>query len=417
MNKRIFFVCSFALTLTCSNARAQYFAIGSLTIPKSVSANGMGGISGSVLSDDPVAVMDNPGQLGAFSLNNFFSASTYTPRTHWLPSGSLVPPITLNSSAFSAGMEFGHYLDLPFKAGIGIGYSDYRFSGWTIDEGSKDFTIGLGIDYLVRFGFGYTFGSTATTFTVDTSRNASSPPVTYNAKLPAHDIGAIMEIPVVGIISKLSNRSVQIGDGISPVFDITIGTSGRNIGSEVDYSNADLALPLPRQSMLGWSLRGGLQTRQDGRVWHLLTLTWAREASDVLATQTVSTAGTTAVYSFGYEKGFGTIQPFENLVLGKTNGRITLGKGWEIDAADCLYLRWGSDTGPGELIYSTSGWSVKLDGLLRLLTAGSIIPPGTPVVGFLMNHMDLEYSFAKYYSGVNDGIDGTKFSALTLVVR
>lgn len=69
------------------------------------------------------------------------------------------------------------------------------------------------------------------------------------------------------------------------------------------------------------------------------------------------------------------------------------------------------------MIYSTSGWSVKLDGLLRLLTAGRIIPPGTPVVGFLMYHLDLEYSFAKYYSGVNGGIDGTKFSALTVVVR
>ena len=54
-------------------------------MPKSLSANGLGGISGSILSDDPVAVMDNPGQLGAFSVNNYFSASAYAPRVNWLP--------------------------------------------------------------------------------------------------------------------------------------------------------------------------------------------------------------------------------------------------------------------------------------------------------------------------------------------
>ncbi len=417
MNKRIFFVCSFALTLTCSKARAQDFAIGSLTIPKSVSANGMGGISGSILSDDPVAVMDNPAQLGAFSLDNFFSASTYTPRANWLPSAVFMPAITLNSNAFNAGMEFGHYLDLPFKAGIGIGYSDYRFSGSTVNEGSNGVTIGLGIDYLVRFGFGYTFSSLTSTFTADTSQNPSAPPLTDGAKLPAHNIGTILEIPVVGIISKLDNRSVQIGDGIRPMFDITFGASGRNIGGEVRYSSAGQALPLPRQSMLGWSLRGGVETLEGGHAWRLLSLTWAREASDILATETITTAGTAIVPSFGYEKGFGTIQPIQNLVLGKTNGQITLGKGWEIDAADFLYLRWGSSTGPGTLIYSTSGWTAKLDGLLRLLTVGRIIPPGTPVVGLLMNHLDLEYSFAKYSSSVNGGYEGMKYSALTMVVR
>ncbi len=314
-------------------------------------------------------------------------------------------------------MEFSNYLDLPFKAGIGVGYSGYRLRDGTSEQGSKDVAIGLGIDYFVRFGFGYTFRSLTSTVPGANPQSPSSPPVMHNAKLPADNLGAIFEIPVVGMISKLNNRSVQIGDGIRPMFDITVGASDKNIGDEVNYSNADQALPLPRQSVLGWSLRGGVETLQEGHDWHLLTLTRAREASDILATQTVLTAGTTAVYSFGYEKGFGIIQPLENLVLGKTNGQITLGRGWEIDAADLLYLRWGSDTGPGELIYSTSGWSVKLDGMLRLLTTGRIIPPGTPVIEFLTNHLDLEYSFAKYYSSVNQGIDWTKFSSLTLVVR
>lgn len=340
MNKRAFFVCSFALTLACGKARAQAFAaIGSLAIPKSVSANGMGGISGSVLSDDPVAVMDNPGQPGAFSLNNFFSASAYTPKVDWGPD---VPPsgLTLNSKAFTAGMEFGSHLNLPFKAGIGVGYSDYRISNVTFEEGSNDVTIALGIEYLVRFGLGYTFRSLKSTYIVTDPQNPSLPSVTYNAKLPAHNIGAIMEVPVVRIVSKLSNRSVQIGDGIRPMFDITVGASGRNIGGEVNYSNFNQKLPLPRQSVLGWSLCVGLETRMNEHVWELLTLTWASESSDELGTGTATSPETAPVFSFdGFEKGFGTIQPFQNLVLGKTNGQVTLGKGWEIDAADFFYLR------------------------------------------------------------------------------
>lgn len=256
MKRQIFLACSIVLALTCDTAYSQAFtAIGSLIIPKSVAANGMGGTAGSILSDDPVAVMDNPGQLGAFSLNNFFSASAYTPRVNWL---SDVPPptLTLNSNAFNAGTEIGHFLHLPFKAGIGIGYSDYRIGGGTVGQGSNDITIGLGIDYFVRFGFGYTFRSlTSTSLGADT-QNPSSPPVTRNAKLPAHNIGAILEIPVVGVIAKLDNRPVLIGDGVRPTFDITFGVSGKNIGSEVRYSNLNRAIPLPRQSMLGWSLRG-----------------------------------------------------------------------------------------------------------------------------------------------------------------
>lgn len=57
-------------------------AVPFLMIPNSVEGNGMGGIAASLVSDDAISTISNPAQLGIFSMDNFFNASTYTQRRH-----------------------------------------------------------------------------------------------------------------------------------------------------------------------------------------------------------------------------------------------------------------------------------------------------------------------------------------------
>jgi hypothetical protein len=60
-------------------------AVPFLLIPPSIEANGMGGISTSVSSDDAIAPLQNAGQLGLFSLRGFLNAGFYAPATEVLP--------------------------------------------------------------------------------------------------------------------------------------------------------------------------------------------------------------------------------------------------------------------------------------------------------------------------------------------
>src|SRR5260221_11101090 len=90
-----------------------------LLIPPSPQGDGMGGIIGSTISDDPLATLANPGQLGVASLDHYFSASYFPSATAWLPAFQ-VADLTYRSSALNAGVRLNRFISLPFELSAGV---------------------------------------------------------------------------------------------------------------------------------------------------------------------------------------------------------------------------------------------------------------------------------------------------------
>ncbi len=421
-----------SLLLLSAECYAQSTAVPFLIIPTSVEGNGMGGIAASMVTEDAISNISNPAQLGVFSLENSFSASTYAPKTDWLP--SFGGGLSLDARAVSAGLRLDRYMKLPAPISVGIGYSTVYFNLGTFNtftpnnpsavstynafERADMLTFGVGINYIVRLGLGYTYKW------IDSELAPFGPGQQIGsgaAKAPAHDFGALLQVPVIDIVSRIQQRPLEFGNGVSPLFNLTFGWAERNIGGDLYYPFQQQSDPLPRQGVLGWNFEIGLQTEVNHQPLKIVSFTWAREAENILVSvQTTATpqpSGDT-LYSnqFSYKDGLGSMRPYDNLFLGKITGGMTVQKGWQIDIAQCLYFREGSDSPFGGFPYQTHGESFHLNGFLKLLAWIGVWHPWHGWGAFVLKHIDLQYSTSEYTSQSNI-ISGTKFSSINIVFR
>ena len=231
----------------------------------SAETNAMGGAGVSFVSDNALAIIANPAELGLFSLKGAFTAS-YTPTV----------PDQLNAFAFNTGLTLNRVLPmLPFKVGFGIAYSNPNYSYVatgpaspvlsTASDRANGLTFGVGADDVVKLGLGYTLRW-----------------VTSNIGLPVHyhsiyapDFGIIVGIPVVSLISRLGSRSDVSFGGVTPVLNLAVGYAQRNAGDYAPYA----AAALPREANLGWNIEVGLKSQIDRHPWKWLSLTLIRQAS------------------------------------------------------------------------------------------------------------------------------------------
>jgi hypothetical protein len=404
---------------SCGQTGASFLAI-----PNSPEGNGMGGVEASLVSDDAISTISNPAQLGIFGLNDFFSASTYTQKTALYPGWGI--PWTLDATAFNGGANLKKYLGIPLPVSIGIGYSRIHYVAGTSNVNASDKTdnlsFGIGIDYGVKLSLGYTFKWIDS----DLGTVWSGPDSILGrlaAKLPGRDYGVMVQVPVMELFSDALDKSIELNDTMTPMFDLTFGYARRNEGSEVNYGYG-IFEALPRQGVLGWSFEIGLESELKKKPWKLLTFTWGREAEAMLAsygftTEISPTGDTTYSGNISYRSGLGGIKPFDNLILGKDFGSVYHQTGWQIQFAECLFIRGGSYNSPlgGEFSYSTHGESFELNGFLRLLESLNVVSFDSNWFSYLIDHFDLQYHYS-HYSGSSDVFyDGTTFKAINLVVK
>ena len=394
-------------------------AIPALTITTSTQGNGMGGIAATLPSSDASATIANPGQLGLFSLDNLFSASTYSPKTEWIPSLEFGNP-SLMVSALNAGVNLKDMLSLPFSAGIGIGYSRtlldfgtlslFGSNGPRVDvplgnETYVNYSIGLGLEYVVRLGIGVNFKK----ITSRLSTFEPGPgPAEVTASPSATDFGILLNIPIVGIVSKLSRTPLSVVNGIEPFVNMSVGYVKSDVGDDVIYSNSTQKDPLPRTAKVGLGLEGGLSARAGKANWSMVSFALVHQAEDLLVIR--HDDGT-----FEYKGGLGDLKIGENVIIGRTTENVLVRTGWQIGAAEFLYIRGGSVIG-NFYDYSTSGYSVCVGGLVRLLEFASPEIAGTSWLAFIGDHIDLQYHSATYSSSESP-LEGTTFKELNLVVR
>jgi hypothetical protein len=393
-----------------------------LTVTTSPRANGMGGTAATLPSLDPAATIANPGQLGLFSLDNLFSASTFTPKTEWAPALFSTPEngFSITTSAMNAGINLKDVLSLPFGASVGFGYSRtyWDLGTWpvfdsygnplgaiTMNDTYLQYSVGIGLEYVVRFGIGMNFKRiTSRMPTVGPAGQFVDNTITPSAT----DFGMMINIPLVEVVSRTTGRSYPIAHVIKPFVDFTAVYVKSNVGDMVSYAGSLQSDPLPRTALLGLGVEGGLTAKAGNTDWRILSLALVHQAEDVLVIR--HNDGTSE-----YKGALGDLSIGENLLIGRVTGNVLIRKGWEIGAGEFLSIRGGSVEGYG-YDYSTSGYSICLGGLVRFLEFASPEIAGNPWAAFVGDHIDIQYHSATYGS-TDSPLNGTTFKELNLVLR
>lgn len=400
-------------------------AVPFLLIAPDPAANGWGGVSTAVGSNNPTASIVNPGQLGLFCLNNYFAASVYTPKTQWLPQFAL-PDLTYDVTAVQGGVNLARTFELGVPLSIGAGYSRVnlnlgtfvvtsgsgpnggaRVSSW---ERSECFSLGAGIDYYVRLGIGVNFERIESNIAPVMTEEGQT---TGKSNGTAVDLGVLLEVPVIDIIGKVQEKAVTWGWGLSPVANISVGYARQNQGNSISYLDAAMSDPLPRNAVVGLSTEIGLALHVGGQPWKVFAFTLAREAEDLLVVRHGD--GT-----FDYQSGLGDISFFKHVIQGKLDDdeRPDLHKGWQLGFGDAVFVRGGTfleSPRYGNRHYTTLGYGIRLGGFLRLLAA--VAPEYQPgdVLSFITEHIDLAYDRAEY--STSGPLGSTVFNAVSIVIR
>lgn len=400
-------------------------AVPFLMIAPDPGANGWGGVSTAVASENPIATFVNPGQLGLFSLSNYFAASTYAPKTRWLPTFGN-PDLTYSVSAVNTGVNLARAFDLKLPISIGMGYSRVflslgtfmttspsgpeaiaRHESW---ERSECFSLGVGVDYFVRLGVGVNFEKIASNLSsIGTEQEMG----TGRADASATDIGVLLEAPIMDIVAAVKGEPVTLGLGLSPLVNVSAGYAHQNQGRSVSYVAAAMSDPLPRKAVLGISTELGLVMDANNRPWKVIAFTLAREAEDLLIVR--KSDGT-----FEYQSGLGDLSFSKHVLQGKLddNERPELHKGWQLEIGEAISIRGGSfreSPNFGARNYSTVGYGIRLGGILRLLTAIDADIPSDATVSFLVTHLDLAYDHAEYVT--TGPLSSTTFNGVSIVIR
>ena len=395
-------------------------AVPFLLISSAPEGNGMGGTSATQPTQDALATISNPGQLGFFTLNNIFGASTYTPRTSWLPQFN-IPDLTYGTTAVNIGYNFRDLLSLPFSLSAGVGYSRVHIDLGTFtltgssgptpigtfqaDETSESICTAIGFEYYVRFGIGVNFKRIESNLSpIGTEQEKGN----GSAHSSATDFGLLLDVPIARIVSELAGTSFDIAANTAPFLDLSFGYVKANVGDKMVYIDAAQADPLPRTAIAGLGAEFGVSSNAGSSGWKLASFRLAHQADDLLIVRNPDG-------NSDYQSGLGDIQFVDNVILGKPNGKATVRKGWQVQVAEFLYLRGGSVDGPG-LAYSTSGYSICLGGFLNFLGLVSPSLGKDSWVGFVGAHFDLQYHSSKY-SDTSSPVDGTSSAALNLVVK
>ena len=427
------------LTLTFATAvrsEAQFYQ--ELGYPLSADANAMGGAGAALVSDDPLATALNPAQLGFSS----FSGGLHVGVVPSLASPNYYSPLyggfwNLTGLSRAVAIDFGFPLNrvwnqLPSDISIGVGYVNARyafdyFGSYPVQPTRGDYvngiSIGVGLKYLVKLGIGYAINPVSLTINPWPSPNGS-----VTASATAQSIGAILEIPLLDLMSEANRSPVLTSAGLRPVFNLTFGFSARNLGSHSYLGGAGL----PEEADLAWNIRLGLETRVGNHEWKWIAFNMIREADASLlsldSTLTVNPSNTPdSVYNYYYgtRNGIGGFHIYDNLIAGKPTaldhatinrpvGDIGVLKGAQIELGQFIYLREGSVTEAGLPTYTTYGWGAKLDGLVKTLLFMHCISPGNEIAKLLLDHFNLDFAYSKANGGP---FHGEPFESLNLVVR
>jgi hypothetical protein len=371
-------------------------AVPFLLISPSVEANGMGGTTIALRRFDPTSAVFSPAQIGFSALTTNVGFGVY-PATSRALTGFALDELEYGAWAANAGILLNDFIDLPLRIGVGLAFHRVELDLGTFlvtgpsgpeaigkfdaYENASGFVFGLGIEYILRFGFGYTFRSVEShlsPFGTESEQAAAS------VSESANDYGFLLEAPLVSVVEEITGGSAMGGGSLHPFLGLSAGVAWNSVGDRLIYVDPAQADPFPRTARAGIGVQGGLRLERAPE-WELLSAAWSREAEDLLVIRKED--GT-----WEYQSGLGDIQFGTNVVQGVKTGNVGLRSGWQVQAAEIFTYRHG--TVRQTYSYDTWGYTIQLAGILKGISnfAGSETPGW---LLFMRDHIDAQYHFAE----------------------
>jgi len=407
------------LTCTCSlSGRAQgEAAVPFLLLSPSSEANGMGGTTIALPRFDPTASVFSPAQVGISALTTNVRVGFY-PTNSGLPIGYTLQDMSYTAWAASVGVCLNDFVDLPLRIGIGLAYHrvDEDLGTFTITgsagptpigtfeayENGSGIVFGVALEYLLRFGFGYTFRSVESHLSpIGTEQEVGNGEANGNA----NDYSFLLDAPLVSIVEEIAGDRLLSSEKVRPFLDLAGGLGWNNVGDKLVYVDPAQADPFPRTARTGIALRGGVRiTRHTD--WEIISAAWSREADDLLVTRKQD--GT-----WEYQSGLGDIQFGENVIQGRSTDDVTLRSGWQVQVGEIFTYRIGSVK--TYVAYDTRGYTVQLAGFLKGIT--EILGSDTPGwLTFARDHLDMQYHSADYEAQPG-GTNLTSYSGVSIFLH
>lgn len=373
-------------------------AVPFLIVPASAEISGMGYASVALPSDDPLISTFNPAHLGIQSLKNNLSFG-YN-HSNWFPSFH-IKDFGITTYALNGGINLNKYFNKLPPLSVGLGYSHvlFNFGAFAVGNvpGNKtesydkydQLTFSLALDYYIRASFGAAYKHVYSKL----GGNVVVGNMSGEAKAEADllDWGAFIELPVVPLISKSLNRSMEIYEGFTPVLNFSFAFSKSNMGqNSIYYVNPAQAGPLPRIARAGLGISAGFELAYNDIVMRWVSFNWTIEANDNLIDMNYLTPWPT----WEYQSGLGDINFFKELILGKTNQKTEKLKGWQVNFSEMFSIyggRFEEDYYNGGRKFNTSGWSIRTLGLIKLLKAVKPEILNKGVLGYILTHFDFRY--------------------------
>ncbi len=405
----------FATLAQCQTALAQAeAAVPFLLFSPSSEANGMAGTSIALPRFDPTASVFSPAQVGISALTTNVRGSFY-PTDAQLPVAYQFPGFSYTAWAASAGVLLNDFMDLPLRVGVGLGYHrvDEDLGTFVITtpgnpagigtfeshENASGVVIGIGIEYLVRFGFGYTFRSVESRLSaVGTEQGQGD----GEASGTTGDYSFLLEVPLVSIAEEIAGDRILSSGKFRPFLDLGGGCGWNNVGDKLVYIDEAQADPFPRTARTGIALSGGVSMGRNAD-WEILSAAWSREAEDILVDRNENG-------QWEYQSGFGDIQFGNNVIQGKKTANVSLRSGWQVQVGEIFTYRSGSVK--TYIDYETRGYTIQLAGILKGI---SELLQGTPPawLEFARDHIDIQYHSAEYEQQ-SSGKELTTYSGITV---
>ena len=414
--KKVVLICVLFFQIIFSSfSLSQTTALQFLVIPTNAEMIGMGYASVAHITNNPAALTFNPSHLGMQCLDNEV-ASFGTNYFDWLPTYRL--DMWTRTFTATAGLNLKKYYPKLLPLSIGLSYANTHMNYGkfiittptdpdgllTLDkyDESNQITLSVASEYYVRGSIGYTY-----------KHITSHYPESSTANL--YDVGLLVDVPVISIISKITDKPITLSNDMSPFCNFSVGLSKSNLGQEsVSYADTAQKDAIPRYARAGIECAFGLYYFKDGFSWIPFSFKWTIEANSSLAPFSYGFA----TKQLEYRSGLGDINFFKEVILGKGNKETEKLKGWELNFYETVYLYGGSfteDPERGGRNFTTGGYAIRLSGMLKTIVIFEPEVFENKFMKYLLNHIDIKFNKSTINAGESwTPLVGTKYYSLNI---
>ena len=367
-----------------------------LLISPSVRVNGMGQ-AGVALFDEPAGYY-NPGAAALASPVHTLQSRFYLSEMPWLPAWADNLSYNYFAAQVAASLRrgptrlsvafYGYRTKLNLGKQVRTDERGGSLGTFTSAESSNNVGVSLALRSVVDIGVGYT------TKWISSDLGSLGAGLEWGkaeGSAKAYDFGLMAVVPVVGVLERFTGKDFILRQHFRPKLDIGVGVAWQNRGGEIiAYINGDQADPLPANRRHGWSGSLGMDWNSDSLDLAIGRVTFSKEI---------------------YRPQIDGVHITSRAEDDKS--------GVEASILETLAIRRGTyDNFDGEIHLNTSGWTVKSDGLFKIIAHFlDSKSPGSEreVLQFLARHLSISWSrFDDGSSAPSSLLNGHSYSSIGL---